>query len=50
MFSPFMMTSPDVGLCNKFITLTNVLLPAPEKPTMPYISPLSIVKSTSLTA
>ena len=47
---PSMITSPFVGLCNKLITRTRVLFPAPLGPTIPKISPLLIFKLTLSTA
>ena len=50
MSDPSMITSPFVGLCNKLITRTRVLFPAPLGPTIPKISPLLIFKLTLSTA
>lgn len=44
------MTSPDVGFSRRFKQRINVLLPAPEWPMMPKISPASIVSEMLLSA
>ena len=49
-FLPSTNTFPVSGLSKRFIHLTSVDFPAPEKPIMPNISPFSITKDTSFTA
>ena len=47
---PFTVTVPAVGFSSRLIHRTRVLLPAPERPMTPKISPSYMVKSTSFRA
>ena len=47
---PSRSTSPEVGRSSRLMQRTSVDLPAPEKPMMPKISPVSTVSETSCTA
>ena len=50
MSAPSTTTVPAVGRSSRLMHLTSVLLPAPERPMMPKISPRSIVRSMSESA
>ena len=50
MVVPLKVTVPLVGRCRTFIVRTSVDFPAPEKPMMPYMEPLLMVRDTSSTA
>ncbi len=49
-FSPRNDTSPEVGSISRSMQRPVVLLPLPDSPTSPNVSPSSIVKLTSSTA
>ena len=49
-FSPRNSTSPDVGSISRSMQRPVVLLPLPDSPTSPKVSPSSMVKLTSSTA
>jgi len=48
--SPSIITLPEVGFSRRFIHLTRVLFPAPDKPIIPKTSPSSIVRFMLLRA
>ena len=47
MSAPSTVTVPLVGRSSRFMQRTSVLLPAPERPMMPKISPASMSRETS---
>ena len=47
---PLTITVPAVGFSNRLMHRTRVLLPAPDRPMTPKISPSSMVRSTSFSA